>query len=77
MQKWLDNLNQYQQAMFWPWIIPVLGILALVLVCLLLSGCGEPASCWNSERNRYTSCSDMRGDEADRRAAYRNRKDQQ
>ena len=38
------------------------GLLAL----LLLSGCGEAASCWNDNRGRFTSCEDMRRDEINR-----------
>lgn len=34
---------------------------------LILTGCGERASCWNDIKGRYTSCEDMRGDEIERR----------
>lgn len=34
-----------------------------LLALLLLSGCGEAASCWNDIKGRFTSCEDMRRDE--------------
>jgi hypothetical protein len=43
-----------------------LGIPVCVVVFMLLAGCGEPASCWNDIKGRFTSCQDMRKDETDR-----------
>jgi hypothetical protein len=43
-------------------------LLGFILMTLsMLTGCGQPASCWNSDRGRFTSCEDMRRDEIDRR----------
>lgn len=36
------------------------------LALLLLTGCGEAASCWNDIKGRITSCEDMRRDEINR-----------
>lgn len=51
--------------------IPIIPI--VLGVCLLVSGCGEPASCWNDNRGRFTSCEDMRSDEIDKRLDERER----
>jgi hypothetical protein len=44
----------------------VIDKIIIVLALLLLSGCGEAASCWNDNRGRFTSCEDMRRDEINR-----------
>ncbi len=50
------------------WLLP-----CLLLTPLLLSGCGEAASCWNDIKGRFTSCEDMRRDEIDKRLDERER----
>jgi hypothetical protein len=40
--------------------------LGSLLALLLLSGCGEAASCWNHIKDRATTCEQMRMDEAER-----------
>lgn len=42
-------------------------LLGFILMGLsMLTGCGEPASCWNADRGRFTSCEDMRRDQINR-----------
>lgn len=54
---------------WWEAALAVVAIAALVV----LTCCGESASCWNDIKGRYTSCEDMRRDEIDKRIDERER----
>jgi len=41
-------------------------LMLLSTLTLPLASCGEPASCWNEHRARFTSCADMRADETEK-----------
>lgn len=52
-------------------------VIALIAVCLLLSGCGEPASTYDPHRGRFVNTEEYRRDqinrEIDRRELRRER----
>jgi hypothetical protein len=52
-------------------------IAALIAVCFLLSGCGEPASTWSDKQGRYRPTDEVRreiiNEEIDRREMERGR----
>lgn len=46
---------------------------AIVVALLLLSGCGEPASCWSEHRATFRPCDEVRIDQINREIDKRER----